>query len=473
MLKYLYATVLSISLFTTKSIAQNWEPFPYSNAYFTPEGGYKHFYLPLYNVNQTDTFLGIGMRNAIDLYFEDNPVNETYINTDLITYLNTRSGITQHDVTRTTWIKTFKKVNNHIEFISERDDVFKVNTHGIDTFYLAFNEFNNIDTTYYISKIDSIEALATDSILHFGIYTLNDSQKVEGSTIILSKNDGIKQMPIFTFFPYCIPTYLEGTILDVYPYSQSRKYLINKHFLGDELQSIYEEGILGTFRTKIYTKKIYINQTYNQDSTAFINEVDIWTVKQTRTGFQEPFTQTTTYDSYTEQSVHFGPINAIPVIDGMLHYLDSNGAFVKRFVDDNGYIDYNNPTYYSDETLYPHLEKGYTRTHDVPEYFYELNKVIYQNTNGEISGYPMPSPFYLNINKSVNNQIRYTLNKQILNLLNPEHFKSARIYSIDGKFKTYLSTEELYHPILTSPYTSGIHMLILIHQDGHSSTIKF
>lgn len=460
MLKFLCSIILFFSLFITDVIAQNWEPFPHTMAFYSPSFGYKHFYLPLYNINETDTFHGVGIGNLLDLTYEEDIL--------LIEELNIKAGLVGiNDASRKTWIKTYKKTDNHIQFVSEKDNIIKINLSGSDTFHLV----TSLDTTYYISQIDSIEVSTTDSILHFGIYTLDNLQLVEGSNILISKNKGILQMPIVTFFPHCIPTTFEGSMEDIYPYDTSKRHLLLKHYQGDELHSIYEEGFNNTFKTKIYTKKIYVNQTYNSDSSAFYSDVDVWTVKQTRTGFMQPYTQTSSFNSYIQQMYTFGNINAIYVPDGIPHFLDSNGAFVKRFKDDHWEASQWYHLVTSSETLYPHLELGYTRMDEFPSSKYELRTIRYQKINGEEKGTAIPEGFFLS-NIDYTDVIPYTLDHQQLKLLHPEDYKSGRIYSIDGKFKTYLSTEQLNQPIITSNYP-GLHTLIVVHKNGGISSIKF
>ena len=470
MIKYLYLILLLTCSIQTKCISQNWDPFPHTGALYSPAFAYKHFYLPLYNINETDTFSNIGLENAIDLIFEDNPLND-YNDMFLIEFLNDKSGLDNtNQYSGRTWLKTYKKYDNHIEFITE-SETFKINLNGADTFFIANTEIYTLDTTYYISKIDSIKSSGSDSILYFGLYTLDSLEYIPGADIVISKNNGVLRMPMFCFFPFVLPTYFEGTIEDIYPYDHSKRHMLYKHFPGDEIHSVYEEGWYSTFKTKIYTKKVYVNQTYNSDSTAFINDVDVWTVTQTRTGFMEPFTQTISFNSYPQQSFVFGGLNSISLPNGIPHFLDSNGAFVARFNNDHWEA---SQWYYLSkhlEILYPHLETGYYRWDEFPTQKYEHRGIQYYNINGVESGNPIPEGFFLN-EKEYKNEVQYTLNQHALNLLHPEHFKSGRIYSIDGKFKTYLTAQDLNQPVLTNIY-SGLHVLILIGQNGEVSTIKF
>ncbi len=472
-MKHIYTLLLLF--ITTCSLSQNWEPFPHTTAMYSSEDSYKHFYLPLHNLNETDTFLGVGIGNMIDLIFSDNPTGD-YQNMWLIDFLNDKAGFQSpliNNESRKTWLKTYKKNGNHIQFVSELDETIKIHLVESDTFFIANTQFYSLDTTYYISKIDSIEVLPSDSIIHFGIYEFNTNNKVLGSEIILSRNKGVLLMPIITFFPYCIPVHFEGQFSEVYPYNYSKKHMLHKHFQGDELHTIYEEGISIYFRTKVYTKKVYVNQTYNTDSTAFLNEVDVWTVKQERINFSitDPPEQTISFNSYTEQPYYLGNINSIAIPDGMFHFLDSNGAFIYRFNDDHWEGTQWNPLVSIDEILYPYLEKGYYDKSNFPHQEYEKRYIVYQQINGIESGNPISDSFFLS-QTEYSNDVKYTLNNQGLSLLHPDRYKSGRIYSITGDFITYLTQEDLKNSINMDRF-SGVHVLILITPDGKYRTLKF
>ncbi len=473
---FLYTIILIINLFATKSTAQNWEPFPHTTAFYTPINSDHHFYIPLCNMNETDTFLGIGMGNAIDMIYDNNPLNyHDEYDLTLIDYLNYKSGFnTINDNSNKTWIKTYNKTGSSITFISENDDHFKINLNGTDTFFVVepYPITINPDTTYYISKIDSILTINSDSILHFGIYTLDSNEYIIDSDIILSKNNGILQMPIFTFFPHIISTTFAGTWDDIYPYDYGMNYMLNKHYPGDELHNIYQEGWNWTYRTKIYTKKIFVNQTYNADSTAFINEVDIWTLKMVRPILMEPpYIESTSFNSYTQQTYYFGGLNSLIIPNGSHSFLDSNGAFVHRFNDDHWEASQWNYLTKTSNTYYPHLEKGYYEFREYPTDNYKRRSIAYYKVNGEEHGIPISHSFILSQPES-SNEVQYTLDNQSFKLIDPEQYKSGRIYSIEGKFKTYISKDELSQPILTSIY-QGIHLIVLVHENGQSSTIKF
>ncbi len=410
------------------------------------------------------------------MIYESNPL-DYYDDYDipLIDYLNYKSGFnTINENDNRTWIKTYNKIGNAIELVSENDDVFKININDTDTFFVveSYPITINPDTTYYISKIDSIITSNSDSILHFGIYTLDSNEYMNDSDIILSKNNGILQMPIFTFFPHIISTTFAGTWDDVYPYDYGRCYMLYKHYSGDELHTVYQEGQYWTYRTKTYTKKVFVNQTYNADSTAFINEVDVWTLNMVRPVLMEPpYIESTSFNSYTQQTQYFGHINSIDIPNGSHSFLDSNGAFVKRYTDDHWEASQWNYLTKTSETLYPHLEKGYYLWNEYPTDKYKRRSISYYKVNGEEHGNPISESFLLNQSES-SDEIKYTLDNHSLKLKHPEQFKSGRIYSIDGKFKTYISKEELSQSISISNY-HGVHLIVLIHQDGQSLTIKF
>jgi len=488
-MKYLlFLLTLLTSSFSVK--CQNWEPFPNDSVFYSIKEMdstlfvSQNLLLPLIKIDTTNVFRKVNIPMLTDFTagsnfqyeYEMNPFN-SYFHYELINKLfNQSPAYIQENKYLDYWIKTYELQNKIIRLYTNRDNQFTFHLNGKpDTLYFQSDNHNIFDTLGYVSKLDTSYALGSDSIKIFKIHALSNSSVLSHSGFVFSKNQGLLEMPIPSFFPYCVTLELLGKTSELNPYENSTRYTAYKHYPGDEIQRFYKvdaPNLDNTIFTE-YFREVYVSQTFDSINSKFIDVKDIWYYKKTlMQNFMGNIPDSFHFASNVETSLIYCYENN-EINYGDNYFLTPDSQILHLEYPDHWEPTVWNPLYYLKRNKYPHKNYGTEVKTYYPYNESYIHGVTYTKINGVESGTPYTPEFYLNT-EQFNQNVDYINNENGVKLSHPEKYKSGRIYGIDGKFIKYLSPEDLTNFIKKQPGENTVQLIILIGKDsGDKSVIKF
>lgn len=470
---------------------QNWDPFPKESVYYkikesnTGSTLDNNLLLPLVKIDTTKIFREVNIPMLCDFTYETDYLSDysAYMYLDYPVYYELVNDlfyqsnlVIQGDKYFGHWIKTYNVDNEEVKIVTNRDNAFKFDLTGeLDTFFFQGTYDIVYDTLGYVSKLDTTYTIGSDSIKHFKIYSVSTNTEILHSDFVFSKLDGLIQMPIPSFFPYCVSLELVGETSSINPYSNHARYLAYKHYPGDEIQRYYKvDAQWGESKKSItYYREVYINQTYDSISNRFTSYKDIWVCKFDQYGSFFNNTLDTVYFLSNEKKVDKRCFTDFKIHYGFDYFLTPELDFLHLEFANHWEFTQENPLYSRYRRKYPHRNYGDEIKIFSPSQDTYIHKVTYTKINGVEWGTPELPGFFMNT-EQFNQNVEYINTENGIKLTHPDKYKSGRIYGLDGKFISYLDSEDLKGYLKKDPSENEIQLIILIgKKNENKSAIKF
>ncbi|MGB0871124.1 MAG: T9SS type A sorting domain-containing protein [Flavobacteriales bacterium] len=480
--------------------AQNWEPFPYDSVFFE-------------NTEPNQIMLPF-IKTA------DNQIKETFNKSIIATsFYPGVSSLRQIKTEIKPWLGNMNTTGNTLQFIGMLNDTItlKLNTNSyIDTLKFRFDYTQTVDNIekdkhviYYleIDKQTHLDVSNMDSIstYYFNILDSNFSsttcflnsefdctETIDGDHLIISKSNGITDIPNLGMFPFCRQYKLGKTFSsEISNFSFADR--IHNVQIGDEIHT--KEFNPGLNHLNAYEKMIVTNTNYSSTLNTVINTYDVWRREERSQWMMGIWTDTTILSQFTRiDTISLNQdYNKIP--DGLNgSWYTSPGFYYKTSeYDDLPALyqeNYNNGMPYSQDTINNTITfRGGVIDANSNNYYFYINglsllffdhheswyihtyKPVYFKTQTNEWGDPYTDPFILET-PEYESQTTYYINNNNLFWQSELEVNKARIYDIQGKLVSVYDSSSKSDQINIEHLTSGTYFLVL-KSNTNAVNIKF
>ena len=484
-MKKIYFLIFSIACFLSLK-AQNYHPFPYDSVFFETSLNNRPL-LPLVKSGNPENMI-MPINNMVDWCYGSYHIdNESWIDaeTSFFPYES--------------WLGKVSLGEEKIIFETAMENQIPIDlSHNIgesDTVYVQVPSTNSGLSFHVKITYDELEISSEDTIKHYSFDLLDENYEetdfnynslnweapfnIEDQVFSISKHNGILSSPAFYYFPSSRQYNYKAKITELLDLSKQHAYTVFSNQVGDE---IHTERLRNYFldSSKESSKKIYVDQEFNESLNAFISVIDVWTRKDsTKYIFEDDVylkTFTTSFDQVTDTTYLDDYPNLNRVIpDGFPHSFSTNnknGYFYRDY--DHSYLKQERSAFfYSEElgvTISPEFDGTFSHSqfqhHTGGEYYGDSGgfggqswyKVLYYNINGETWGEPITESYLLEASDELFAKPQLVIKNNSILLNNADKYENARIYSINGVLIQFFTKDNLQQEIDIQHLKKGIYI---------------
>ena len=481
--QYILIFSLICSLFVK---AQNYQPFPYDSVFFETSSSDRPL-LPLVKSDDPENMIQ-PINNAVDWRSGSYHMDEWPLLDAVSNYFPYAS-----------WLGKVSIEDQIIEFETAMGNKIPIDlSHNIgesDTVFVQVPSTNAEFSFYVKITYDEKTSSPEDTIKHYRFHLLDENYEetdfydssieweapfnIEDQVFSISKHNGIISSPAFYYFPNSLQYNYKAPIGELLDLSKPHAFEVFSNQAGDEIHTEYRRNDYLNSSTET-SKKIYVDQEYNENLNAFISTADIWTRKDSLEYLFEEDDYLRTYTIAFDQVTDTTYLNDYPnlnriVPDGFPHTfaLNNENGYFYRALDHSFIRSKTNSIVYVEEfgvTINPETSSTSSSSHfqhqtGGPYHYSSPNprqswyKILYYNINSEEWGEPIEESYLLEIEENTFSKPELTLKDNAIILNDADRYENARIYNTNGELGAFIKSDYLQEKIDIQHLKKGIYIL--------------